>query len=127
MIGGVFLSKKIYDTKDKPDLTFGQLLHDMVKESPMTNRQFYELLGIKRAYFYEIIGGRTNPPPADKQFEIIKILKLDDDMCRQFFELAAKERNEFPADLQLLINDDLKNNLRKSQGYRDLLEKKRQG
>ena len=121
------MNENLCNTKDKTDLTFGQLLHDMVKKSPMTNRQFYELLGIKRAYFYEIIGSRTNPPPADKQFEIIKILKPNDDTCRQFFELAAKERNEFPADLQLLINDNLKKDLRKSKGYRDLLEKKRQG
>lgn len=108
------------------DKSFGQLLDKMISESEYSNREFYEKLKIKKVYFYDIIKGRMKPPPAEKQFEIIKILKPDDDMCRQFFELAAIERNEFPADLQLLINDDLKKDLQKSQGYRDLLEEMRQ-
>ena len=109
------------------DKSFGQLLDEMISESEYSNRECYEKLKIKKVYFYDIIKGRMKPPPAEKQFEIIKILKPDDDKCRQLFELAAIERNEFPADLQLLINDDLKKDLRKSQGYRELLEKKRQG
>ena len=39
---------------------------------------------------------------------MFKILKPTDDTCRQFFELAAKERNEFPADLQLIIDEKMK-------------------
>ena len=101
---------------------FGKLLHAMIKESEFTYSAFYKELGIKKAYFYDIISGRTNPPPPEKLFKIIALLKPDKEMTELFFDLAAKERNEFPADLLLFIDDERKKELRKSQAYKDLIK-----
>ena len=108
------------------DKSFGQLLDEMISKSEYSNREFYEKLKIKKVYFYDIIKGRMKPPPAEKQFEIIKILKPTDDTCRQFFELAAKERNEFPADLQLIIDEKMKAELRNIHNYQEIIGTKKQ-
>lgn len=109
------------------DKSFGQLLSKMIADSDFSNREFYEKLNIKKVYFYDIIKGRMKPPPKEKQFEIIKILKPDNKTCREFFSRAAEERGEFPADLELLISDEMKKDLRKSNDYQRLLEKWKQG
>lgn len=98
----------------------------MIKNSGLSYREFYEQLGIKKAYFYDIIGDRTNPPPPEKQFEIIKILKPTNDDCYHFFELAAKGRNEFPADLQLIIDEKMKAELRNIHNYQQIIGTKKQ-
>ena len=101
---------------------FGEFLHAMIKESEFTYSAFYKELGIKKAYFYDIISGRTNPPPPEKQFKIIALLKPDKETTELFFDLAAKERHEFPADLELLIDDEMKKKLRSSREYTRLLK-----
>lgn len=104
-------------------LSFGKLLNLMISNSTYSKRQFYEKLNIKKAYFYDILGGRTNPPPEDKQFEIIRILKPDDKTRNLFFELAARERNEFPADLKAYLNTVDTNEIRTSKKYLDFINK----
>lgn len=41
----------------------------------MTQSDFYNKLGIKKPYFYDIIGGKINPPPPETQIRILVILK----------------------------------------------------
>ena len=88
------------------ELTFGQLLKVMIKNAGFSNYEFYTQLGIAKPYFYEIIGDRTNPPPPEKQFLIIELLKPDKKAKEQFFDLAAKERNEIPADIAKYITEN---------------------
>ena len=82
----------------------------MLKQSKMTHTVFYTLLGIKKPYFYDILSGKTNPPPAEKQFAILRILKPDKETCSLFFELAAKERNEVPADIAKYLEVEINRN-----------------
>ena len=88
------------------ELTFGQLLKSMIKQARLTNYEFYSQLGIAKPYFYEIIGDRTNPPPPDKQFAIIELLNPDKITKERFFDLAAKERREVPADIVKYITEN---------------------
>ena len=41
----------------------------------MTQSDFYNKLGIKKPYFYDIIGGKINPSPPETQIRILGILK----------------------------------------------------
>ena len=97
--------------------SFGQFLRCLIKESPYTYKQFYEQLGIKRSYLNDILRRRTNPPPAYLQFKIADILELDAGIKSEFFELAAKERGEFPADLSQYLDLEKRNQIRSSQGF----------
>ena len=92
---------------EENDLTFGQLLKSMIKKSGFTNYDFYTQLGIAKPYFYEIIGDRTNPPPPEKQFAILDLLKNTDEKTKEkFFNLAAEARNEVPADIAKYIKEN---------------------
>ena len=76
------------------DIRFCDLLHEMIKNSGIKHIDFYTKLGIGKPYFYDILKGKVNPPPAEKQFAIIDILKPDNQTKILFFELAGKERQE---------------------------------
>ena len=104
------------------DKSFGQLLDEMISESEYSNREFYEKLKIKKVYFYDIIKGRMKPPPADKQIEIVKILNPSTSKRNLLFELAAKERNEFPADLNAYIDKESRNSIRNSADFNSFIE-----
>lgn len=94
----------------------------MLKDSKKTHISFYTELGIKKPYFYDILKGKVNPPPPEKQFAIIKILKPDLETCKEFFELAAKERKEMPADLVYYINKSMRETLRNNQDYKEMID-----
>lgn len=95
----------------------------MIKSAEMTHIDFYTKLGIKKPYFYDILKGNTNPPPPEKQFKMIEILKpnnKDEIIC--FFELAAKERKEVPADIAVYLKDkSIRSELRKKRTYKEAL------
>jgi hypothetical protein len=80
----------------------------MLTDYEKSHTAFYTELGIKKPYFYDILKGKVNPPPPQKQFRIIKILKPEPEICEEFFELAAKERNEMPADLMYYIDKSMR-------------------
>lgn len=101
---------------------FCDLLSEMLSEYDKSHTEFYTELGIKKPYFYDILKGRVNPPPPEKQFQIIKILKPKPKFCEEFFELAAKERNEMPADLMCYISKSMRKSLRKNQDYKDMMD-----
>lgn len=105
------------------EMSFGELLNSMIENSKLSKRQFYEKLNIKKVYFYDIIGGRTNPPPPEKQFEIIKILNPDEATRNMFFEIAAKERDEFPADLKAFFDYKNTNDIRSSTEFLEFMKK----
>ena len=101
---------------------FCDLLSDIIKTSKMTHTEFYRNLGIKKPYFYDILGGKTNPPPPQKQFKIIEILNIKDSgIISLFFELAAKERKEVPADIAMYLEDEyIRNEIRKKRAYKKI-------
>jgi hypothetical protein len=101
---------------------FCDLLSQMLKDSKKTHVSFYTELGIKKPYFYDILKGKVNPPPPEKQFAIIKILKPNLKTCTEFFQLAAEERNEMPADLMRYINKSMREALRNNQNYKEMID-----
>ena len=48
-------------------MKFCNLLAQMIKEANLSNAKFYTALGIKKPYFYDILSGKVNPPPPDRQ------------------------------------------------------------
>ena len=105
------------------ELRFCKLLAQMIKESNISNVKFYTELGIKKPYFYDILSGKVNPPPPDRQFAMLRILKPADKQKALFFDLAAKERNEVPADIVAQLEDNaIRKKLRSSIDYTTLLE-----
>ncbi len=94
----------------------------MIKEANLSNIKFYTALGIKKPYFYDILSGKVNPPPPDRQFAMLKLLNPTEEQIELFFDLAAQERNEVPADIaETLKNKDLCRKLRKGIDYDKLL------
>lgn len=90
----------------------------MIKEAGLTQVEFYTRLKIKKSYFYDILSGKVNPPPAEKQFVAITILNPPSVTRESFFDLAAKERHEVPADIaKFLENPDERKLLRKRLDY----------
>lgn len=88
--------------------SFGSFFKHLIKEAGLTQVDFYRQLGIKKPYFYDIISGRVNPPPPHLQFKAMGILQSNEETKAHFFNLAAKERGELPADISKIIADNPK-------------------
>ena len=103
----------------KENQTFGEFLKLLIRDAGMTNAEFYTELGIKKPYFYEIVSGKTNPPPAHLQFKSMEILHPSEVNICKFYDLAAKERNEIPVDIIRIFrsNPDLADKIRKNTAY----------
>lgn len=102
---------------------FCHLLAQMIKEANLSNVKFYTSLGIKKPYFYDILSGKVNPPPPERQFAMLRLLNPTKEQRELFFDLAAQERNEVPADIaETLKNKDLRRKLRNSIDYEKLLK-----
>lgn len=104
-------------------MKFCNLLAQMIKEANLSNVMFYTALGIKKPYFYDILSGKVNPPPPNRQFAMLQLLNPKPEQIALFFDLAARERNEVPADIaQTLKDKDLCIKLRKGINYEKLLK-----
>ena len=104
-------------------IKFCNLLAEMIKEANLSNVKFYTALGIKKPYFYDILSGKVNPPPPDRQIAMLRLLNPKPEQITLFFDLAARERNEVPADIaKTLENKDLCRELRNAIDYEKLLK-----
>jgi len=104
-------------------MKFCNLLAQMIKEANLSNVKFYTALGIKKPYFYDILSGKVNPPPPERQIAMLQLLRPKPEQIALFFDLAAQERNEVPADIaQKLKNKDLCKQLRHDIDYEKLLK-----
>ena len=104
---------------------YGKLITKIIKDKNMTQAEFYNKLGIKKPYFYDIIGGKINPPPSEIQIKILKILKPKEEERRKLLDIAARERKEIPADIMMYIenNTNLLSNIRNDLKYKKFFEK----
>ena len=100
-------------------LTFGIVLCTLIKKARMTQAQFYQKIGITKSYFYDIAGGKTNPPPAELQIKMLALLNPSREDEILFLDLAGKERKETPADIAWYLDShvDQKNMLREEINY----------
>lgn len=99
---------------------YGELLTNLIKNKGISQSKFYLELKIKKPYFYDIVSGKVNPPPIEKQIEIINYLSIDYESILKLVDAAAKARNEIPLDLYLFLsNKENVELIRKSNKYFD--------
>ena len=89
--------------KDKK--AFGNFLREMIKQTGISQSAFYSAVEITKPYFYDILSGKVNPPPADIQYKMLDHLKVNEQQRNEFLNLAAEGRGEVPADIARLIAD----------------------
>lgn len=93
--------------KRRQKTEFGEFLVKEIKEANMSQEEFYNAVGIKKPYFYDLL--TSSPPPVDLQIRMLSVLdsKTGEDESRKkmFYNLAAQGRNEIPADIAKLITD----------------------
>lgn len=88
------------------NVKFGELLKQFIKKEGITQQKFYEAVGIGKPYFYDIASGKVCPPPPDVQMRMVGALtKLTPDEKNAFFDIAARERHEIPADIAKMLFD----------------------
>lgn len=91
---------------ENKETAFGLFLKDLIKKRGITQQDFYTAWGIKKPYFYDIISGRTNPPPYQLQIKAITILNMNPIEQKIFYDLAAATRHDLPADIAKWIQDN---------------------
>ena len=102
---------------------FGYLLTDLIKKSGLTQVDFYSQLEITKPYFYDIISGKSNPPPPEMQIKIIKILNLSKEDRESLLTEASIARREIPDDIQIYLKafpDEIKN-IRNNFNFKQIL------
>ena len=90
--------------KDKK--AFGDFLREMIKQSEISQSEFYSAVEITKPYFYDILSGKVNPPPSNIQYKMLNHLKMTDLQRNEFLDLAAKGRGEIPADIASIIENN---------------------
>ena len=90
--------------KDKN--AFGNFLREAIKQTDISQSEFYSSVGITKPYFYDILSGKVNPPPPDIQYKMLDRLSITDKQKIEFLNLAAEGRNEIPADIERLISEN---------------------
>lgn len=71
-------------------IKFCNLLAQMIKEANLSNIKFYTTLGIKKPYFYDILSGKVNPPPPERQFAMLKLLNPTEEQRNLFLTWLHK-------------------------------------
>ena len=89
--------------KDKK--AFGNFLREMIKQTGISQSEFYLAVDITKPYFYDILSGKVNPPPPDIQYKMLDHLEVNEQQRNEFLNLAAEGRGEVPADIARLIAD----------------------
>ena len=85
---------------------FGELLKQLIKKEGLSQQDFHTKAGIGKPYFYDIASGKVCPPPPDVQMRMVSALtKLTNDEKNAFFDIAARERHEIPADIAKMLFD----------------------
>ena len=88
-------------------MKFGDYLRKQISRAQITQSAFYSAVGITKPYFYDILSGKTKPPPLDIQnrmiVELEKNLEDEKTLRNSFLNIAARGRQEIPADISKLI------------------------
>lgn len=93
--------------KKRQKTAFGDYLVEQIKKANMSQEQFYNAVGIKKPYFYDLL--TATPPPISLQNKMLAVLDeqtgIDVERRHLFYDLAAAGRNEIPADITKLISE----------------------
>lgn len=87
---------------------FGEYLVEQIREADMSQEEFYNEVGIRKPYFYDLL--TSSPPPSDLQNKMLSVLDAktgaNSERRNKFYDLAAEGRGEIPADIVKLIADN---------------------
>jgi len=87
--------------------SFGEYLTQLIKDAGISQFDFYSEAGIAKPYFYDMMSGRTNPPPRETLERMVEVLDkhlpLNDNRRTELFNIAAISRGEIPYDISDLI------------------------
>ena len=93
------------DRKEKTE--FGAYLVKAISDADMSQADFIAEVGIARPYFYDIL--KNSPPPKETLEKMLGVLEkrlpLDEIRRNTFMNIAAKCRDEIPADINDVIKD----------------------
>ena len=93
------------ERKHKSD--FGEYLTKLIKDAGMSQFEFYTDAGITKPYFYDMLSGRTNPPPRETLERMMDVLEKrlppDEKRRTEFINRAALSRGEIPCDISDMI------------------------
>lgn len=111
--------------KENNKSRYGTLLTSLIKSKGISQQNFYDRLGIRKPYFYDIVSGKANPPPPETQMKILEILKPKNIEKKLLLEIAAQERDEMPADILLYLkeNSQIIEKIRNSENYKKFINK----
>ena len=89
---------------------FGEFLVQEIKNAGMSQEAFYNAVGIAKPTFYGLI--TAAPPPPELQYRMLSVLEentgKDPVRRNKLLDLAARDRDEIPADINALIKNDRK-------------------
>ena len=89
---------------------FGEFLVQEIKSAGMSQEAFYNAVGIAKQTFYGLI--TAAPPPPELQYRMLSVLEentgKDPVRRNKLLDLAARDRDEIPADINALIKNDPK-------------------
>lgn len=95
--------------KRKKKSDFGEYLTGLITDAGMSQYDFYTEAGITKPYFYDMLSGRTNPPPRETLERMIDVLekRLPPEERRRadFYGQAAISRGEIPCDIFDMIRE----------------------
>ena len=93
--------------KRRKKSNFGEYLTQLIKDAGMSQFDYYSEVGITKPYFYDILSGRTNPPPQETLERLMDVLEKrlppDEKRRTEFINRAAISRGEIPCDISEMI------------------------
>jgi len=94
------MNKKVIEPE-----AYGKYLKEVMKRCRVDVFDLHTALGVSKVYLYDILSGRTAPPPAPLQVRIVEILGVDKHTAAELYDLAAYIRGEMPVDIVMAINE----------------------
>ena len=88
--------------------TFGDKLRTLRINNNFGFNEFWKTAKISKVYLSAIENGSQIPPPPERQSEFLEIIetkgKISEKDRNEYYDLAARERKEFPADVLTSYN-----------------------
>ena len=95
--------------KRKKKSDFGEYLAGLITDAGMSQFDFYTEAGIAKPYFYDMLSGRTNPPPRETLERMIDVLEKrlppEKKLRTGLYAQAAITRGEIPCDINDMIRE----------------------
>lgn len=87
---------------------FSKFLNDKCKKNENSIRKIAAKAEITHTYLLQLMNSKKEPPEAKTQEKIVKALELKPDEAIKFYDLAAKQREDIPADIYIKVLNNKK-------------------